>query len=79
LNLLFLPKRTNAYAVPGGRVLGGLTIPSRRIPVFVGAQAECLTCGKEIHDPLLVEEWGRYCSARCHFSAGLPTLLRQGA
>jgi hypothetical protein len=55
---------------------GGLRI---RIPVFVGAQAECLTCGREITDPLTVEEWGRYCSARCHFAAGLPPLQRQAA
>ncbi len=50
-----------------------------RIPVFVGAQAECLTCGREITDPLSAEEWGRYCSPRCYFARGLPPLLRQGA
>jgi hypothetical protein len=45
----------------------------------VGAQAECLTCGREITDPLAAEAWGRYCSARCYFAAGLPLLTRQGA
>lgn len=54
-------------------------MPARRIPVFLGLQAECLTCGKEITDPLTLEEWGRHCSARCHFQAGLPVLRRHGA
>lgn len=52
---------------------------TRRLPVFVGAQAECLNCGEEIHDPLAIEAWGRYCSARCYHAAGLPPLYRQAA
>lgn len=58
---------------------GGFTVASRRIPVFVGAQAECATCGREIADPMVVEMWGRYCSARCYHAAGLRPLFRQGA
>jgi hypothetical protein len=54
-------------------------MPPRRIPVFVGAQAACLTCGAEITDPLTIEAWGRYCSPRCRYAAGLPPLYRQAA
>jgi hypothetical protein len=50
----------------------------RRIPIFVGAQAQCDTCGVEIVDPLVVEEYGRYCSARCYHARGLPTLQHAG-
>lgn len=51
----------------------------RRPPVFLMAQTECLTCGREIEDPLRLEEWGRFCSARCYHGHGLPVLRRQGA
>jgi hypothetical protein len=51
----------------------------RRIPVFLGAQAQCDTCGREIEDPLTLEEFGRYCSARCYHARGLPIVPRGGA
>jgi len=59
--------------------LEACSLPTRRIPVFVGAQAECATCGEEIADPLALEEFGRYCSARCYHGRGLPAIFRQGA
>jgi hypothetical protein len=52
---------------------------ARRIPVFFGAQVECMTCGTEITDPLTLEEWGRFCSPRCHYRQGLPVLSRHAA
>jgi hypothetical protein len=61
------------------RQAAGRFVAPRRIPVFVGAQAECLTCGAEIHDPLTLETLGRYCSPRCLHAQGLPPLFRQGA
>lgn len=51
----------------------------RRVPVFVPQQLTCESCGREIADPLLVEELGRYCSQRCYHARGLPVLRRQGA
>lgn len=53
--------------------------PLARIPVFVHAQAECVTCGREIRDALQIETWGRYCSPRCYYARDLPRLIRQGA
>lgn len=67
-------------ARPGTSAAEARSLPAaRRIPVFLGVQAECLTCGKEITDPLTLEEWGRFCSARCHYRQGLPLLQRHAA
>lgn len=52
---------------------------ARGIPVFLMAQTQCMTCGREVFDPLTLEEWGRFCSARCYYGHGLPPLRRQGA
>lgn len=48
----------------------------KRIPVFLNVQAECLTCGADITDPLVLEELGRYCSQRCYHARGLPIVFR---
>lgn len=58
---------------------GGQSVATRRVPVFLKAQSQCLRCGKEILDPLTVEQWERHCSARCYFARELPALSRRAA
>lgn len=52
---------------------------AKRPPVFLMAQTACLTCGKDVDDPLTLEELGRYCSQRCFHARGLPRLYGLGA
>lgn len=52
---------------------------AKGFPVFLMLQAACRTCGREISDPLTLEELGNHCSQRCLHAAGLPALRRQGA
>ena len=52
---------------------------ARGVPLFLPVQAACATCGRDIRDPLTLEEWGRHCSPRCFYAHDLPPLFRQGA
>lgn len=52
---------------------------AKRPPVFLMAQTACLTCGKDVEDPLTLEELGRFCSQRCFHARGLPRLYGLGA
>lgn len=52
---------------------------TRRVPVFFGAQTECVSCGKEIPDAFTLETLGRYCSPRCYYADGLPRLVDRAA
>lgn len=69
----------SAQAAPAATRVAVRIVRPRRPPVFLMAQTQCLTCCREIHDPLTLEEWGRFCSPRCYHSHGLPALRRQGA
>lgn len=51
----------------------------KRPPVFLMMQTECVTCGREVHDPLTLETLGRFCSQRCLLARDLPSLLRTAA
>lgn len=51
----------------------------RRPPVFLPAQATCLTCNEEIRDALVLELMGRFCSPRCYHARELPRVWGLGA